>query len=233
MILEIRSGAPARPAPEAEDADPTHGSSDFQLFLQSEIGGLRGTSRLVHKTSACPRIHYNFPGFAQPPASQKAALLHLWGQAGERPQSTTQPFLCLRSQAGIDEATSEVRHHLRRAVGPITGKVIASELRFPPVCRQRGIRHTPVLYTRADADLLREEPRRCGTGWLKQYMPQSREGTLRFRQQLADRFLILGVARALEPFEGPILVGPAGPAHPALPQHFFSQARIAHQARSG
>ena len=65
MILEIRSGAPARPAPEAEDADPTHGSYDFQAFLQSEIGGLRGTSRLVHKTSACPRINYNFPGFAE------------------------------------------------------------------------------------------------------------------------------------------------------------------------
>ena len=65
MILEIRSGAPARPAPEAGDADPTHGSSDFQAFLQSEIGGLRGTSRLVHKTSACPPINYNFPGCAE------------------------------------------------------------------------------------------------------------------------------------------------------------------------
>ena len=57
--------ADARPAPEAGDADPTHGSSDFQAFLQSEIGGLRGTSRLVHKTSACPPINYNFPGFAE------------------------------------------------------------------------------------------------------------------------------------------------------------------------
>ena len=65
MILEIRSGAPARPAPEAEDADPTHGSSDFQAFPQSEIGGLRGTSRLAHKTAACPRINYNFPGFVE------------------------------------------------------------------------------------------------------------------------------------------------------------------------
>ena len=55
----------ARPAPEAGDADPTHGSSDSQAFLQSEIGGLRGTSRLVHKTSACPPINYNFPGFAE------------------------------------------------------------------------------------------------------------------------------------------------------------------------
>ena len=65
MIQEIRSGAPARPAPEAGDADPTHGSSDFQAFLQSEIGGLRGTSRLVHKTSACPQVNRNFPGFAE------------------------------------------------------------------------------------------------------------------------------------------------------------------------
>ena len=72
MILAIRSGAPARPAPEAGDADPTHGSSDFQAFLQSEIGGLRGTSRLVHKTSACPPINYNFPGFAE-----MLILLHL------------------------------------------------------------------------------------------------------------------------------------------------------------
>ena len=46
MILAIRSGAPARPAPEAGDADPTHGSSDFQAFLQSEIGGLRAHGRL-------------------------------------------------------------------------------------------------------------------------------------------------------------------------------------------
>ena len=65
MTLGIRSGAPARPAPEAGDADPTHGSSDSQAFLQSEIGGLRGTSRLVHKTSACPPINYHFPGFAE------------------------------------------------------------------------------------------------------------------------------------------------------------------------
>ena len=41
MALEIRSGAPARPAPEAWDADPTHGSSDFQAFLQPEFSGLR------------------------------------------------------------------------------------------------------------------------------------------------------------------------------------------------
>ena len=46
MTLEIRSGAPARPAPEAGDADPTHGSSDFQAFLQSDIGGLRAHGRL-------------------------------------------------------------------------------------------------------------------------------------------------------------------------------------------
>ena len=65
MILAIRSGAPARPAPEAGDADPTHGSSDFQAFLQPEIGGLRGTSRMVHKTSACSPINHNFPGFAE------------------------------------------------------------------------------------------------------------------------------------------------------------------------
>ena len=65
MKLAIRSGAPARPALEAGDADPTHGSSDFQAFLQSEIGGLPGTSRLVHKTSTCPRINHDFPGFAE------------------------------------------------------------------------------------------------------------------------------------------------------------------------
>ena len=44
--MGIRSGAPARPASEARDADPTHGSSDFQAFLQSEIGGLRAHGRL-------------------------------------------------------------------------------------------------------------------------------------------------------------------------------------------
>ena len=43
--------ADARPAPEAGDAHPTHGSSDFPAFLQSEIVGQRRTSRLVHKTS--------------------------------------------------------------------------------------------------------------------------------------------------------------------------------------
>ena len=63
MTLETRSGAPARPAPGAENADPTHGSSDSQAFLQSEIGGLRGTPRLVHKTSTCPRMNHDFPGF--------------------------------------------------------------------------------------------------------------------------------------------------------------------------
>ena len=55
MILEIRSGAPARPAPEAGDADPTHGSSDFQAFLQSEIGGLRahGLGNRVRISKPC------------------------------------------------------------------------------------------------------------------------------------------------------------------------------------
>ncbi len=46
MTLGIRSGAPVHPAPEAGDADPTHGSSDFQAFLQSDIGGLRAHGRL-------------------------------------------------------------------------------------------------------------------------------------------------------------------------------------------
>ena len=41
MKLVIRSGAPARTAPEAGDADPTHCSSDCQAFPQAEIGGLR------------------------------------------------------------------------------------------------------------------------------------------------------------------------------------------------
>ena len=36
-----------------------------KLFLQSEIGGLRGTSRLVHKTSACATFNYDFPGCAE------------------------------------------------------------------------------------------------------------------------------------------------------------------------
>ena len=59
MILEIRSGAPARPAPEAGDADPTHGSSDFQAFLQSEIGGLRahGLGNRVRIREPCAHPH--------------------------------------------------------------------------------------------------------------------------------------------------------------------------------
>ena len=59
MKLVIRSGAPARPAPEAGDADPTHGSSDFQAFLQSEIGGQRahGLGNRVRIREACAHPH--------------------------------------------------------------------------------------------------------------------------------------------------------------------------------
>ena len=59
MVLEIRSGAPARPAPEAGDADPTHGSSDFQAFLQAEIGGLRahGLGNRVRIRKPCAHPH--------------------------------------------------------------------------------------------------------------------------------------------------------------------------------
>ncbi len=59
MILENRSGAPARPAPEAGDADPTHGSSDFQAFLQSEIGGQRahGLGNRVRIRKPCAHPH--------------------------------------------------------------------------------------------------------------------------------------------------------------------------------
>ncbi len=68
MILAIRSGGSngrVRRSAWPEMLIPTHGSSDSQAFLQSEIGGLRGTSRLVHKAWACPPINYNFPGFAE------------------------------------------------------------------------------------------------------------------------------------------------------------------------
>ena len=51
--------AAARPAPEAGDADPTHGSSDFQAFLQSEIGGLRahGLGNRVRIREPCAHPH--------------------------------------------------------------------------------------------------------------------------------------------------------------------------------
>ena len=71
MILAIRSGAPARPAPEAGDADPTHGSSDSHTFLQSEIGGLRahGLGNRVRIRKPCAHPH----PFAH---TEKMILLH-------------------------------------------------------------------------------------------------------------------------------------------------------------